>query len=238
MKALEFCVPNPAMLAKHLVALKSQGHSYNLAFVFASVHHQVGEIQAAFEDSGIAMCGCSTAGEVAGAELHEDTVVGLLLELPPAAFSAWSASDEDVFPQAEALGRFALARYAHPQIFVLTGGLMLADGHMIDGGEVIRGINSGAGRVLPVMGGLAADNFRMDGTYVFDNERVATLGLCAIVFDADVVKVESCARSGWQAIGIEQLISSATGNVVHTINHEPALEFFERYLGAMTREWR
>ncbi len=224
------------MLHAYLGDLTARGEHFNLALVFSCVDYDVASIQGAFAKHDIEVCGCSTAGEVAGADLYSGTIVGLLLDLPREAFTTWTTVNEGIYEQAVRLGRLAVETYAEPQVFVLTGGLILKDGHMIDGEDVVRGIQAGAHRVLPVSGGLAADDFKMDGTYVFDNKAVATLGISAVIFDASIVKVESCATSGWQAMGIEQEITSASGNVVHTINHEPALEFFERYLGALTRE--
>ena len=234
MKATEFRVPGPEHLRPYLDGLAADGQRFNLALIFSCVDYDVAEVQRAFNAHHITICGCSTAGEVAGAELSAQTIVGLLLDLPAEAFTAWSPVNQSIYEQAQALGRLAADTYAEPQVLVLTGGLILEDGHMIDGEDVVRGINSGAGVELPISGGLAADDFKMNSTYVFDNASIATLGLSAIIFDAAHVKVESCATSGWEPIGIEQSITSATGNVLHSINDEPALEFFERYLGAMT----
>ncbi len=223
------------MLATYLDDLGARGEDYTLAIVFASVEHEVAEIQAAFRGRGITVCGCSTDGEVAGSGLHASSIVGLLLDIPTEAFTPWQAGSSDIFTGAEGLGRRAVESYAEPQVFVLMGGIILADGRMIDGEDVVRGINQGAGRTIAISGGLASDDYNFEGCYVFDNEGLVTLGLSAVIFDASVVKVESCARSGWQAIGSDQVITAAEGNVVHSINDEPALVFFERYLGSMTK---
>lgn len=72
----------------------------------------------------------------------------------------------------------------------------------------------------------------MAATHVYAGGEVSGLGLAAVIFDSAKIKLDSLATSGWEAIGIEQHITSATGNVLHSINGEPALPYFERYFGS------
>ena len=41
------------------------------------------------------------------------------------------------------------------------------------------------------------------------------------------------ATSGWEPNGLENVITEAEGNVVYTINNEPALDVFIRYIGRL-----
>jgi len=52
-----------------------------------------------------------------------------------------------------------------------------------------------------------------------------------LVFDHDKIAMQGLAICGWEPIGNVNTITKSSGNIVHTINDEPALDVFLRYFG-------
>ena len=225
MKAQPFSAYSAAELGTVLDRVQTEGFTTTLALVFTSTTLDVGEVQAEFVKREIRICGCSSAGEIVSGSLESDAITGLLIELDTSAFTVWTGLAGSIEAQASELGREAVRRYEDPQILFLTGGLL------VDGEDVITGMQRGAGRDLCAFGGMAADDFRMEGTYCFSESDVLDPGIVAIIFDGAEVRVRGNAISGWQPIGVENEITHAEGNVLHEINGQPALEFFNRFFG-------
>jgi hypothetical protein len=66
---------------------------------------------------------------------------------------------------------------------------------------------------------------------VFTGRRVSSEGVVALAFDGDRVALDGVASSGWVGVGAEKTVTSAEGNVVHTIDGAPALDVYKDYLG-------
>ena len=203
------------------------GSRPTLVLAFGSIRQDVGAYQAAAERAGVRVCGCSTAGEVVDGRLVDGTVSGLMFDLPRDRFAVWSGMAGDTAAQASELGRAAVELFADPQIIVLSGGMS------VDGEDIVRGVRAGAGRELPVFGGLAADEFELAATYSFTERDVNDPGLAAVVFDGAAVRLTCHTTSGWQAIGSTYTITAAEGNVVREIDGQPALSFFTRFFGEL-----
>ena len=199
-----------------------------LALLFSSIEHDVAQLQTIATAHNVRVCGCSTAGEVIDGELTSGTITGLLFTVDPNAFVTWSGIAGSIAAQAEQLGREAVERYADPHVFLLSGGMT------VDGEDIIAGVRGGAGRAIKVFGGLAADDFKLEATFSFSESETVNPGLIAVIFDGSRVALDCHTTSGWEPLGIENTITSAEGNVVHTINDEPALDFFTRFFGELT----
>jgi hypothetical protein len=232
MKTQSLYAPDLAHLKAQLAQLDFPA---SLAIVFASVAHDLPAIQAALQAQGLAVFGASSAGEIleAGGEesVYEESIVALLFDLSPAAFQVklFEASSLSSAAAGEALGAWAKAAFASPALLVMTSGLDT------DGEAVLRGILSQTGP-LPLYGGLAGDDLKMQQTFVFDAGGISPKGVLALALDQDKVEVGGVASSGWQAVGSEKTITRSEGNVVYTIDHKPALDVYEEYLGITSNQ--
>ena len=70
----------------------------------------------------------------------------------------------------------------------------------------------------------------MQGTYVFTEAEISRLGVLALVMDGSRIETKGLAVSGWKGIGTTKTITRAEGNVVYTIDDEPALDVYSHYL--------
>jgi hypothetical protein len=124
-----------------------------------------------------------------------------------------------------AAGRWARASFDRGPILIMGTGLTS------DGEQIVRGVLREAGADTPIFGGLAGDDWRLTRTYVFTGRRISTEGVIALAFDGNRVALDGVATSGWVAVGAEKTVTSAEGNIVHTIDGVPAMDVYKDYLG-------
>ena len=176
---------------------------------------------------GIQIFGASTGDNFTDGEIESNSIVLLLLDVDPAYFQlAIKGTDEGTIKEiAEQIGRSALKKFKNPAFLVISGGLA------VDGDEIIAGIESACGKGTTIIGGLAADSLKMERTYVFTNDKLFDYGLLALILDEEKICLSGVAVGGWKPVGMDRIITKSNGNVVYTIDNEPALDFVSRYAG-------
>jgi len=176
---------------------------------------------------GIQIFGASTGDNFTDGEIESQSIVLLLLDIDPAYFQlAIKGTDEGTIKEiAEQIGRSALKKFKNPAFLVISGGLA------VDGDEIIAGIESACGKGTTIIGGLAADSLKMERTYVFTNDKLFDYGLLALILDEEKISLSGVAVGGWKPVGMDRIITKSNGNVVYTIDNEPALDFVSRYAG-------
>jgi len=108
--------------------------------------------------------------------------------------------------------------------------LILSDGLAGDQQEVVRGAYATAGATIPLVGGCAGDGMEMDRTVLFHATRAGTRiggGQVIGIAISSTAPVGIGVFHGWQPVGDAVLITKSMGNVIHSIDEEPALD---RYL--------
>jgi hypothetical protein len=116
-------------------------------------------------------------------------------------------------------------------IFVISEGLT------INGSELAAGINSVISPEIIVTGGLAGDDDRFEKTYILTERcRPEPKVVSAIGFYGEDFRIASGYKGGWDRFGIEREITSSKKNILYTLNNEPALEVYKRYLGKHAEE--
>jgi hypothetical protein len=114
--------------------------------------------------------------------------------------------------------------------------LVLSDGHLINGDELVQGINHSLPEHVVVTGGLAGDAGRFSGTLVGVNEIPAKNRMVAVGFYGDKLIVTHGSQGGWDPFGPIREVTDATQNVLHTLDGERALDVYKRYLGPKAEE--
>ncbi|MCA9518751.1 MAG: FIST C-terminal domain-containing protein [Myxococcales bacterium] len=82
----------------------------------------------------------------------------------------------------------------------------------------------------PVYGGTTTDEWHFDTTYQFDGRRSFTDGVVALALYGDVT-TRCGVQSGWIPVGQRMVITNATGPIVSTIDHRPAVDVFKEQFG-------
>lgn len=200
-----------------------------LAFVFSSPELPYHELPTLFTSFGITLIGCTTTGEIFNEAIHKNSFSVLLFDLQASYFHTFQKEygTEGVYATAVDLGKAAVQKFANPGIILYSGGIT------IDGDQLVNGIKHGTEKPIPIYGGLAADGTRFETTYCFGKDMVSSMGLVALIVDADKITLNGLSYSGWDSLGATHKITRAVGNTVYEINNKPALDEFEKYFGQL-----
>lgn len=173
------------------------------------------------------VCGCSTAGEILGSRVFDDSVVAALIEFKSTSVRAVAESTpRDADCRAAAVR--AARRLTAPD---LRHVLMLSDGLSVNGTELVAGFRDALAPNVALTGGLAGDGSRFGTTLVglgsdVRREQVVAVGL----YGAGVcLSYSSC--GGWEGFGPRRRITRSRGNQLLELDGQPALALYKRYLG-------
>lgn len=205
----------------------ADGFRPTVAVVFIANENEQKNIVNLLSEKEIQIFGASTGDNFVDGEIESHAIVILLLDINPAYFhlSIKGTEEGNMREIAEQIGKAALNKFKKPAFLVVSGGLT------VDGDEVLEGIEKACGKGTTIFGGLAADFLRMERTYVFTNDKLSDRGLLALILDENKISLNGRAVGGWKPMGMERIITKSDGNIVYTIDNEPALDFISRYAG-------
>lgn len=214
-------------LNAQLDSYQEAGFKPTFSIIFCSPTHDLDAIRTAFIQRNIDVFGASSAGEILNDEIYDTTIVGILFDLDKKHYCIELLQQEDntTYQTAFQLGATAKNSFENPAMLVASGGVT------VNGNEIVAGLTDAVQKNIPIYGGLAGDDLNLDQTYAFSQDGITKFGLVGLIFDNDVVEVKGLATCGWEAVGTVNTITKAQGNVVYTINNEPALDVFIRYFG-------
>ncbi len=227
MRSQSFQVNSVQDLNVELEKLGAKDFRPTIGFVFCSVSYSLEEIGQVFTTHKIDLVGSTSAGEIYDKEIFQSSIVVLLMDMKKEHYSInfQKTASDTTYQIAYSAGLAAKEEFTNPAIIVVSGGLS------VDGDQVIYGIKDGVGREIPLFGGMAGDDLATNKTYVFTNNQVTSDGLLCFMLDSDKIEVKGMASCGWEAIGSTNIITEAQGNILKSINGEPALDVFMRYFG-------
>ena len=207
------------------------GRSAQLVIVFCSERYDLPALQAGVRSqSGDAeVIGCSTAGEIATAGASEAGVV--VLALGGEGFSIQTALAEGAASDLHGAGATAascVAAIADREYRVL---LLLTDGLAGDQQEVVRGAYSVAGASVPLVGGCAGDDLKMNATHQLYGDSVMSDAVIGAAIGSDA-PLGIGVRHGWRRVGDPLLVTRSANNRVYELDDRPALDAYLDRLGA------
>jgi hypothetical protein len=181
--------------------------------------------------------GCSTAGEICGTEVSDDSLVATAVcfehtQVRAAQFSL------DVNPDSQQAGEFLGRALPHSVGGAAAGTedklahvLVLSDGLNVNGSDLVRGLRKHLPENVAVTGGLAGDGARFGETLVFRNDIPEKGAIAAVGLYGSRLKIGFGSLGGWDPFGPERLITRAKGNVLFELDGRPALALYKQYLG-------
>jgi len=193
-----------------------------LAIVFCSIVQDRVALVSFFDKKGIDVYGSTTAGEIIDSEITEGGTVIMLLDIKKEHYTIFKKSSSKTLELAKEMAVAAKDRYIDPSIMVISSGLT------VDAEDIINGVHT-YDNTIPLYGGLAADDLRMTASYVFTNDFETENGLLGLLIDNEKIHITGLATSGWDNIGVEKTITKSTGNIVYSIDNEPALDVFVKF---------
>jgi len=173
--------------------------------------------------------GCSTAGEIAGSRIHDDSISAAVVRFDATELgtaSAIIAGPDDCEPAGRAIGQ-ALAA---PD---LTSLFLLSDGLNVNGSDLLRGLNAEIDSRVVVTGGLAGDGSRFQRTWVLENRQLRRHRVVAVGLYGRALRVGYGSQGGWDSFGPTQRITRSDGNVLFEVDGQPALRVYKKHMGAL-----
>ena len=218
---------NLSELDAAILNCKNNHFKPTLGIVFSSIDKDLSKISKVFDEQDIDLFGCTTAGEILNDQIYDTSIVGLLFDMNPANYKLYASIDAEkaTFEQARITGEFAIQTFENPAIIIASGGVA------INAQDIVDGLKAGLGKEVPIFGGLAADDLDLKQTCVFCRKGISDKGLLSLVFDNDKISIDGMAISGWEAIGDFHTVTKSEGNIIYTIDDEPALDVFIKYFG-------
>ena len=171
--------------------------------------------------------GCSSAGEIHGDSVSDETLVVTALHFEQTALRLASVAIDDALESFSAGQSMADALNGDG----LTHVLVFSDGLCVNGSELVRGFRSRLPAGVELTGGMAGDGARFQRTVVFANAPASDKTLVAVGFYGARLAVGYGSVGGWDTFGPERLITRSAGNVLFDLDGKPALELYKRYLG-------
>lgn len=188
------------------------------------------ELRAAFPSSR--WIGCSTAGEIHGTLLADDSLVVAVVRFDSSSLDSASVSIEGAAQSFDA-GCALAHKLARPDLCAI---FLVSDGLNVNGSELVRGLNSIVPGSVVVTGGLAGDGDRFQKTWVLDGATPCSHRVSAVGLYGERLHVGHGSKGGWDKFGPLRRITRAHDNVLHELDGRPALRLYKEYLGERAKE--
>ncbi|MEI7728442.1 MAG: FIST N-terminal domain-containing protein [Verrucomicrobiota bacterium] len=185
----------------------------------------VSELAARFPQAVV--CGCSTAGEILGSHVFDDSIVAALVSFNSTRVCAVTQSTADN-ADSQTVGRLAAQKLNGAD---LRHVLILSDGLSVNGTALMSGFRDVLAPGVAITGGLAGDGPRFQKTFVGLGSKVRRDQIVAIGFYGAAIVVSYGSRGGWEGFGPRRRITRSEGNTLLELDGRPALELYKRYLG-------
>ncbi|MGE3179868.1 MAG: FIST signal transduction protein [Vicinamibacterales bacterium] len=176
---------------------------------------------------GLLYLGCSTAGEIYGASVNDESLVVTSLHFGSTRVRGAAVPVSSAQDSAAAGARLAdaLEPAGLKHVFVLS------DGTGVNGSELVRGLTARLPNGVTVTGGLSADGSDFKRTAVLWNDDVSSGMVAGVGFYGDRVDIGYASLGGWDPFGPERLITRSRGNVLYELDGKSALGLYKLYLG-------
>lgn len=175
---------------------------------------------------------CSTSGEIYDDVVHDNSVSIIIMEFEKTWIKPFSANIKDHTNSFEA----GKAIFKDLNTNDLAYVLVISDGGMVNGSELVRGIQTINIKHIPVTGGLAGDADRFDSTVVGCNEVPAQGNIVGVGFYGNKFEIGHGSLGGWDMFGPEKIVTRSESNRLFEIDNKNALGLYKQYLGKYADE--
>jgi hypothetical protein len=176
--------------------------------------------------------GCSTSGEIFAEQVYDETLVLTAVSFEKTTLSSASVNIEN-YQNCQEAGEALAKKLDHDQLKYF---LVLSDGQLVNGTDLLAGLSAHLPKDTIISGGLAGDDTRFEQTKVWHNQTCES-GIIAICgFYGDNLRIGNGTLGGWDAFGPERKITRSQGNVLYELDGKPALELYKSYLGDYAKD--
>ena len=172
------------------------------------------------------LLGCSTAGEISGITVADETVSLTAIKFEKVQHQLEIVEIEHKNQSFNAGASLAQKLKSDDLKHIL----LFSDGLNVNGADLVSGLRS----VLPstsITGGLAGDGYDFKETFVIANEDITDKIAVGIGLYGNELKVGYSSKGGWDSFGIERRVTKSDENVLYELDGFPALELYKSFLG-------
>ncbi len=205
-----------------------------LAFIYVSIEYDIEELVAKLSKYKFIIVGSSTAGEIyadsrVGVHTKEKSLTCMLVDMDASAFSIKLKKnrDNEFFKLGKKIGKWVNKSFENASLMTITAGLDF------DNESYLNGIQE---EHKDIFGGLAADDRKFKGTYVFSQKKIVKDGVLALAIDKNKIDICLSQGFGWSGIGVQRVVTKSAKNIVYTIDDKPAIEFYTEYLNITSED--
>jgi hypothetical protein len=170
---------------------------------------------------------CSTAGEIINDVVQDNSIVAVAIKFDSTAIK--TASVNISYFENSYAAAVALIKKIPQQDLVHI--IVFSDGSLVNGSELVKGLNDAAENKILITGGLAGDGSNFTSTLVGLNEQPAAGNIVAVGFYGDKIEVTHGSQGGWDTFGPEREVTQSSDNKLYQIDNKSALELYIKYLG-------
>jgi len=215
---------------KHTVSQLAENENAQLVLCFGGkgVLQQPGiykVVKEQFPAAAITMC--STAGEIYQDAVQENSLVAVALQFKKTTIETASVNIADYKNSYDAAVALA-GKLPHEDLKYV---MVFSDGRLVNGSELVKGLNQVTGQDVLVTGGLAGDGADFHSTLTGLNEQPVQGKIVAVAFYGNAIKITHGSQGGWDIFGLEKEITRSESNVLYEIENQNALELYKKYLG-------
>lgn len=176
---------------------------------------------------GAHLFGCSTSGEICGANVFDDTLTATAIHFENTEIMGAQIAlgdNPDSFEAGKKLAQ-SIRKEGLRHVFVLSDGLS------VNGSALVEGLVSIFPEDVTITGGLAGNGDRFEETYVFWDDLPSRNTLAIVGFYGKTLKVGYGSMGGWDSFGPERVITKSNGNLLYELDGQSALDIYKKYLG-------
>lgn len=187
-------------------------------------------IQEMFPVSNLVLC--SSSGEINGTEVLDNTISFTAIEFSSTVIKSSEVNISDFENSFEA-GKSLMENIIPVNLkFVLV----ISDGGLVNGSELVKGMNTFKRDDVLIMGGLAGDAARFEKTVVGLNKLPSQGQIVALGFYGDRLVLSHGSLGGWESFGLERTVTKSNANVLSEIDDKNVLDLYKNYLGKYADE--
>lgn len=172
--------------------------------------------------------GCSSAGEIAGPYISDDSISVAVAKFEKTPIAVTSIKIDSNKNDSFKAGKEIASTLNKDD---LRGIFVLSDGLKINGSELVKGLNTINKKDVIITGGLAGDGSKFKQTWIVYNGEIVSGTIVAVGFYGNYIQLSHGSRGGWDIFGPERRITRSENNILYELDGKPALSLYKEYLG-------
>jgi len=188
------------------------------------------QIQKKYPTAEIVMS--STSGEIMDTNVIDNSIVTTCIEFEFTEIQSCKVNIKD-FENSKIAAQEIVKKLSRED---LNHVFIVADGQLINGSQLVNGLNTFTNEKVATTGGLAGDGYDFQKTLVGLNEVAEEGNIVAIGFYGDRLQVGFGCKGGWIPFGPERKVTKSDDNILYELDNQNALELYKKYLGDAAKE--